>query len=223
MPAQRPPANRLMSIKLITAPPWIEPPMFMCASVGNIRQQARPGPSGLNSSRPVAAAKELRGKSPQLNQPGWSGSACAPRGTPTSEPGRSAALYRSSGPLRDQLLGLGDRLGRVEALGADVGAVHDRVAAIEPERVLKLVEPLAGRLVAAVGQPAIGLQQDRRAEETGRRSTNSSGSWSSSRSTGCTRRGRRASRGPRATAAAPCPTAPASTVFSHGWIEAYCA
>src|SRR4030095_13753058 len=45
------------------------------------------------------------------------------------------------------------------------GAVHDGVAAIEPERILKLVEPLAGRLVAAVDQPAIGLQQDRGTQE----------------------------------------------------------
>src|SRR4029077_5850596 len=36
--------------------------------------------------------------------------------------------------------------------------------AIEPERVLELIEPLAGGLVAAVGDPAIGLQQHRRPE-----------------------------------------------------------
>ena len=35
-------------------------------------------------------------------------------------------------------------------------AVHDRVAAIEPERILELVEPLAGGLVARVDDPAIG-------------------------------------------------------------------
>src|SRR3954447_21772514 len=71
----------------------------------------------------------------------------------------------SDRPLHQQLLGLGDRLGRVEALGADVRAVHDRVAAIEAERILELVEPLAGLLVAAVGEPAIGLEQDGGAEE----------------------------------------------------------
>src|SRR3954452_5513685 len=71
----------------------------------------------------------------------------------------------SNGPLDEQLLGLGDRLGGVEALGADVGAVHDRVAAVEAERVLELVEALAGIFVAAVGEPAIGLQEDRRPEE----------------------------------------------------------
>ena len=71
-------------MKLITDPPWSEPPMFICCSVGNIRQIARPGPSGLNSSRPVAAAKLPRGKSPQLYHPGLSASGVAPAGTPTS-------------------------------------------------------------------------------------------------------------------------------------------
>jgi hypothetical protein len=44
------------------------------------------------------------------------------------------------------------------------GAVHDRVAAIEPERVFEAIQALAGALIAAVGKPAAGLQQDRRAE-----------------------------------------------------------
>ena len=139
--------------------------MFIWSSVGNMRAIPRPGPSGLNSSRPVAAAKLERGKSPQLNQPGLSGSGVAPRGTPTSSSPLALVIRRSRGPFGDQLLGLGDRFGRVEALGADVRAIHDRVAAVEAERVLQPVEPLAGRLVAAVGQPAIGLEQDRRAEE----------------------------------------------------------
>src|ERR1700726_3920528 len=65
----------------------------------------------------------------------------------------------------DQLeLELGDRLRRIEALGAGLGAIHDGVAAVEPERIFQLVEPLALGLVAAVGQPAIGLQQDGGAE-----------------------------------------------------------
>jgi len=64
----------------------------------------------------------------------------------------SGALSRTAAsdrPLQQQLLGLGDRLGGVEALGADVRAVHDRVAAIEAERILKLVEPLARIFVAS--------------------------------------------------------------------------
>src|SRR5579872_486626 len=128
MPAHRPPANNDMSMKLITAPPWSDPPMFMCISVGNMRQIARPGPSGLNSSRPVAAANDPRGKSPQLYQSGSSASAVAPTGTPTSSSPsarydwsltRSVVLAGpdpSSGPLRNQFLGLGDGFGRVKAL-----------------------------------------------------------------------------------------------------------
>ena len=61
-------------------------------------------------------------------------------------------------------LDLGDRLRRIEALRAGLGAVHDGVAAVEPERVFEIVEPLAGRLVAAVADPAVGLQQRGRAE-----------------------------------------------------------
>src|SRR5205085_1604947 len=60
-----------------------------------------------------------------------------------------------------QLFDFGDRLCRVEVLRAGPRAVHDRVAAIKPERVFELVEALAGLLVAAVGDPAIGLQQYR--------------------------------------------------------------
>src|SRR5436305_13452424 len=61
-------------------------------------------------------------------------------------------------------LGIGNRTRRVEPFGTGLGAIHDGVAAIETERVLEPVEALAGTLIAAVGEPAIGLQQDRRAE-----------------------------------------------------------
>src|SRR4029453_17987656 len=69
-----------------------------------------------------------------------------------------------STPRYHQLLDFGDRLGGVEALRTGARAVHDGVAAIEAKRALEMVEPLARRLVAAVGDPAIGLQQDRRPE-----------------------------------------------------------
>src|SRR3546814_17590218 len=59
------------------------------------------------------------------------------------------------------LLDLRDGACGGQALGAHVRAVHDRVAAIEAEGVLQLVQPLAGIFVEAVGQPAIGLQKDR--------------------------------------------------------------
>src|SRR5665811_638619 len=82
---------------------------------------------------------------------------------------RASLAERTASPLHLPLdhhpLDLHDGLGGVEALRAGLGAVHDGVAAIEPERVLELVEPLAGRLVAAVHDPAVCLEQDRGAEE----------------------------------------------------------
>ena len=51
-------------------------------------------------------------------------------------------------PFDHHLLDLRDRLGRVETLRASLRAVHDGVAAVEPERVLEVVQALAGRLVA---------------------------------------------------------------------------
>ena len=51
--------------------------------------------------------------------------------------------------LEHHLLDLGDRLGGIQVLRAGLGAIHDRVAAIQPERIFELVEPLAGGLVAA--------------------------------------------------------------------------
>src|SRR5712672_603200 len=62
-------------------------------------------------------------------------------------------------PLDHLLLDLGDCLRWIEMLRAGVGAVHDGVAAIEPERIFEVVEALASRLVATVREPAFGLQQ----------------------------------------------------------------
>src|SRR5258705_3877986 len=68
-------------------------------------------------------------------------------------------------PLDHHQLEFGNGLGRIEALRAGLGAVHDGVAAIEPERVLEIVEPLAGGLVARILDPARGLQQRGRPQE----------------------------------------------------------
>ena len=61
--------------------------------------------------------------------------------------------------LYQELLDVIDRLGRVQVLRADVDAIHDGVAAKEAIWILEVVEPLAGRLVATVDNPAVGLQQ----------------------------------------------------------------
>src|SRR4051794_41599563 len=68
-------------------------------------------------------------------------------------------------PLDHHALDLGDGLGGVEALGAGLGAIHDGMAAVEPERILEIIEAVTGRLVAAVLQPAVGLKQRGRTEE----------------------------------------------------------
>ena len=47
------------------------------------------------------------------------------------------------------LLDRADGPRRVQILRAGLGAVHDRVAAIEAEWVLERIEPLAGGLIAA--------------------------------------------------------------------------
>src|SRR5690606_34790895 len=55
-----------------------------------------------------------------------------------------------------------ERFGRVQPLRAGRRTVADGRAAVEPERVLQLVQALARRLVSAVDQPAVGLEQHRR-------------------------------------------------------------
>src|SRR2546430_381254 len=81
--------------------------------------------------------------------------------------GRDDVKGRRLNLALDQLqLELGNRLGGIEALRAGLGAVHDGVAAIQPERIFEIVEPLAGRLIAAVLDPACRLQQCRGPQET---------------------------------------------------------
>src|SRR5690242_19699639 len=63
-----------------------------------------------------------------------------------------------------QLFRLGNGLGRIRGLRTGIGAVHDSVAPIQAEWILEIVQPLAGFLVAAVGNPAIRLKQNGRAE-----------------------------------------------------------
>src|SRR5258708_12421375 len=62
-------------------------------------------------------------------------------------------------PLDHLQLELGDGFRGVEALRARLGAVHDGVAAVEPERVLEIVESFAGGLIAGILHPARRLQQ----------------------------------------------------------------
>jgi len=60
--------------------------------------------------------------------------------------------------LDHHLLDLRDRLRGVQILRARLGAIHDRVAAVQPERVFEFIEPFAGCLVARIDDPAIGRE-----------------------------------------------------------------
>ncbi len=77
-------------------------------------------------------------------------------GPPLSRERRPESLNLS---LDHHLLDVGDFLRRIEALRAGLRAIQDGVAAIEPERILQEIEPLAGSFVARILQPAAGLQQ----------------------------------------------------------------
>src|SRR5690606_19680451 len=87
---------------------------------------------------------------------------CQARGFRSGPQSRLTALLPV--PRQHQLLDRADRLGGVESLRAGARAVHDGVAAVQLERILEVVQARAGVLVAAVGNPAVGLEQDRRAE-----------------------------------------------------------
>src|SRR5690606_6672123 len=78
--------------------------------------------------------------------------------------GAGAAWIRSDLALQHQLLDGADGLRGVQPLRAGPRAVHDGVAAVELERVLEVVQALAGILVARVHDPAVGLEQDRGAQ-----------------------------------------------------------
>src|SRR5688572_33505144 len=67
--------------------------------------------------------------------------------------------------LEHHLLDLGDRLGRIEILRAGFRAIHDGVAAIQPEWIFQFVQSFTSCLVTAVDDPAIRRQQRRRPEK----------------------------------------------------------
>jgi len=69
------------------------------------------------------------------------------------------------GTLYHQFLDLAYGARRIEVLGTGVHAVHDAMTAEQAVRILEVVEPLSGSLVAAVGDETIGLKQPGRADE----------------------------------------------------------
>src|SRR3984893_19222968 len=79
---------------------------------------------------------------------------------------RAIAAFRSCLAFNHHAPDPGNRLGRVEILGACLCAIHDGVAAVKPERIFQIVQALACCLVAAVLDPATRLQKCSRAEKT---------------------------------------------------------
>ena len=66
--------------------------------------------------------------------------------------------------LDHHMFDIGNGLGRVQPLRANLRAVHNGVAAVKLERVFQVIEAFARAFVAAVDQPAIGLQERGRPE-----------------------------------------------------------
>src|SRR5665213_740425 len=86
-------------------------------------------------------------------------SCCRGTGHHSSLPSESASA------LDHLLLDFGNRLARIKSFRTGPRAVQNSVAAIKPERVFKVVEPLLLRFVATVGQPAPSLQEHGGAEK----------------------------------------------------------
>ncbi len=77
-------------------------------------------------------------------------------------PARATGAKPAARPF---LLQFGDGLAGVETLRAHLRAIQDGVAAVDAEGVFQIVEAFAGRFVAAIGNPAMRLQQGGRAEK----------------------------------------------------------
>src|SRR5271156_6734084 len=76
--------------------------------------------------------------------------------------GRSRAEGRASvAAMSHHSLDFADGLGGIEILGAGLRAIHDGMAAVQPEWILELVETFSGSLVAAIDDPAVSRQQRR--------------------------------------------------------------
>ena len=129
-------------------------------------------PAGRGSARTRrCSAGEARGRPARAKRSSSTSSSFIPRRQRHSS--RPAGSRRLGLPLRPRsarrstsifLISAIARAG-IEVLRAHVRAVHDGVAAVQPERILELIEPLAGRLVAAVDDPAVRGQQRRGTEE----------------------------------------------------------
>ncbi len=65
-------------------------------------------------------------------------------------------LSKLQSALHHHFLGLGDCLRRIQPFRTNLCTIHDGVAAIQLERIFKLIQSLSRRVIATVYQPAVG-------------------------------------------------------------------
>ena len=65
---------------------------------------------------------------------------------------------------QETILDLGNGLGRVQVLGARLGAVQDTVASVQLEGIIQCLKTLFGKLITRVINPAEGLLKYSRSE-----------------------------------------------------------
>src|ERR1019366_9529796 len=142
------------------------PPGGAQRPAGSARAQDRAAPTGRQI---VRAARPWPTRSAEPASPAAAGPApycragnARPAG---SDPGPQDWPYRSVLPIGQHLFDRADGLSRIQIFRTRLGAIHDRVATIEPVRILQRIESLAGRLVAAIDDPAVRGQQRRRTQE----------------------------------------------------------
>src|SRR5512138_2211060 len=97
-----------------------------------------------------------------FSAPGCDGSFFIPVLSPSAVRCPPFTARASVASLSNLLLDFGNRQRGIEVLRAGLRAVHDRMTAIEPERVFECIEPLPRRLIAAVDDPPVGGKQRRR-------------------------------------------------------------
>ena len=90
----------------------------------------------------------------------------APASVASANASQTACSIGSDATLDHHLFDIGNGLCRVQTFRTGLCAIHDGVTAIELEWIFQIIEPLAGRFIPTVDDPAIGMQQRRRPEVT---------------------------------------------------------
>jgi len=73
------------------------------------------------------------------------------------------SVFLSTASLQHQFLDFADGFRGVQSFRTGARAIHDRMATIEFEGIFQIIQTCTGVFIAAIDDPAIGLQQNRRA------------------------------------------------------------